>query len=228
MVRLHDKEVFEPFGSRQRPGHARPKANAPGLIVRVALVSLAHGTGGASAPVRRMRNGHSAVDRLGSKHRRSVRLRSERRPASVPAKDPGESVVTAQIVDLAHYRSIMARKGDRVSRARRSAFGQAASQTGEADCRPDLPALDARVPRSEPRHEIEGLCAPRLTLNGKRAVIRNVSRHGLMASIEMSAVPGSRVLAILAGSRPISARVVWQERGLVGLDLPVDWPAAVV
>jgi len=72
------------------------------------------------------------------------------------------------------------------------------------------------------------LCAPRLTLNGKRAVIRNVSRHGLMASIEMSAVPGSRVLAILAGSRPISARVVWQERGLVGLDVPVDWPAAVV
>jgi hypothetical protein len=157
-----------------------------------------------------------------------MRLQSEGRPASIPAEAPGESVVTAQIVDLAHYRSTIVGKGDHVLRTNRPAFGQAASQTGDADCRPGFPALDERVPRSEPRHEIGGSCAPRLTLNGKRAVIQNVSRHGLMASVEMNAVPGSRVLAILAGSRPISARVVWQERGLVGLDLPVDWPAAVL
>jgi hypothetical protein len=49
-----------------------------------------------------------------------------------------------------------------------------------------------------------------------------------MASVDICAAPGSRVLAILAGSRPISARVVWQERDLVGLDLPLDWPTAVV
>ena len=136
--------------------------------------------------------------------------------------------MTAQIVELAHYRSIMVRKGDRATSASRPASGQAASPTAETDFRPRLRALDARTPRSEPRHEIEGSCSPRLTLNGKAAVIKNVSRHGLMASVEMNAVPGSRVLAILAGSRPISARVVWQEHDLVGLDLPVDWPAAVL
>ena len=134
----------------------------------------------------------------------------------------------AQIVDLDYYRSRIVREGNRVSRASPPASGKAASRIGETDCRPQLPALDARARRSEPRHEIKGWCSPRLTLNGKVAVIRNVSRHGLMASVEVSAVPGSRVLAILAGSRPISARVVWQERGLVGLDLPIDWPAAVV
>ena len=136
--------------------------------------------------------------------------------------------MTAQVVDLAHYRSRIAREGDRIEWASRSVPGQPASPSGEVDGRPRRLAPDRRASRSEPRHEIEGWCSPRLTLNGKVALVRNVSRHGLMASVEMNAVPGSRVLAILAGSRPISARVVWQECGVFGLDLPVEWPAAVL
>jgi hypothetical protein len=82
--------------------------------------------------------------------------------------------------------------------------------------------------RSELRHNVEGRCSPQLMLNGKVAAVRNISRHGLMAAVEMNAVPGSRILATLAGSRPISARVIWQDQGLLGLDLPIEWPAAIV
>jgi hypothetical protein len=209
------------------PWHARLKANAGSPERQVVMAPLGQGTWPGSANARRPRIACSATGRLGSKHRHYVRLRSERGRVVIPVS-PRENAVTAQIVDLAHYRSSIVRKDDRVSSASRPASGQAAAHAGETGCRPRLCALEARTPRSEPRHEIEGWCSPRLTLNGKAAVVRNVSRHGLMASVNICAAPGSRVLAIIAGSRPISARVVWQERDLVGLDLPVNWPAAVV
>ena len=138
--------------------------------------------------------------------------------------------MTAKIVDLARYRSMIACRDDLVSWDER-AGARASSVLGRQErlvTSSSCGAEGARKPRSEPRHEIDGWCSPRLTLNGKVAAIRNVSRHGLMAAVEITVDPGSRVLATLGGSRPISARVVWRDRGLVGLDLPVDWPTTVL
>jgi hypothetical protein len=135
--------------------------------------------------------------------------------------------MAAQIVDLAHYRSMKFCEGDRressgaLTRDLTEPRGDRwAHQPGNEQRRAEM--------RSEPRHILDGRCSPRLTLNGKTAVIRNVSRHGLMAFSGMSAGPGSRLLAMLPGSRPISARVVWRDGGLVGLDLPIEWPAVTM
>ena len=74
--------------------------------------------------------------------------------------------------------------------------------------------------RAEPRHEMVGRCALKLTLNGKSAAIRNISRNGLMAEIGMEATPGSRLLAAFVGCQPLSARVIWKRNGLVGPEVP--------
>ena len=133
--------------------------------------------------------------------------------------------MTAQIVILAHYRPRRIRESGRL---------EGVLPRDSTEPRPDRWAAQLSgqkrlaESRSQPRHIIEGRCSPRLTLDGKPAVIRNVSRHGLMAVAELYAAPGSRVLATLAGSRPISARVVWRDGCLIGLDLPIEWPTTIL
>ena len=75
--------------------------------------------------------------------------------------------------------------------------------------------------RAEPRHVMEGRCVPTLRLNGHDAAIKNISRSGLMAAAPMNATPGSRLRATIAGSHPLSARVIWKRDGLIGLEVPL-------
>lgn len=115
--------------------------------------------------------------------------------------------MTAEIVDLAERRAARHAKCEKYG-----AFRPETSFTQER-LKPD-------EPRVEPRHEVEGICVPALTLNGKAAVLRNVSRSGFMAAVELDAAPGARLVADVAGFRPVSARLIWKRDGLIGLQLP--------
>ena len=75
--------------------------------------------------------------------------------------------------------------------------------------------------RDEPRHPVRGKCTPALTLEGVAAKLENVSRNGLMATADLAAGLGSRVLVSLPGGRSLSARVIWKCDGLVGLEVPI-------
>ena len=126
--------------------------------------------------------------------------------------------MTAEIISLAEHRA--ARAGN--SKYAAEQFGLKASK------RNGLSGILIRKERrwadhrAEPRHEMAGRCALDLTLNGKSAVVRNISGNGIMAEIDIEAPLGSRLLANFVGSRPLSARVVWKRNGLVGLEIPLS------
>lgn len=128
--------------------------------------------------------------------------------------------MTAEIVSLAKYR--LARTRD-------------AAEPHSALFRPKQPSevgrgsrmmLSRRANRwadhrGEPRHVVEGKCVPALSVNDSAATLKNVSRNGLMAATSRGAPPGSRVLVTIAGGRSLSALVIWNHDGLMGLEVPI-------
>jgi hypothetical protein len=128
--------------------------------------------------------------------------------------------MTAEIVSLALYRTARA---DRSALANPAPLGtnqpRVESQgLGGMLSRQEQRRTDHRI---EPRHVIEGKCVPALTLNGGAAILKNISRDGLMAAAQINAAPGSRLLVTIAGCRPLSAQVIWSHNGLMGLEVPI-------
>ena len=128
--------------------------------------------------------------------------------------------MTAEIVSLAEYRTSKAEpcwRGEAVLREK-----MPPRELGKG-LRGLVPRQEQRWAdhRAERRHAVEGRCAPRLTLGGAEAIIGNISRSGLMAAVPVKIVPGSRLLAVIAGYPPLSARVIWSRDGIIGLEVPI-------
>jgi len=62
---------------------------------------------------------------------------------------------------------------------------------------------------------------PSVTVNGKTACLENVSRSGLKVRSDIDAFPGSRLLLAIAGCPSLSARVIWNRDGVMGLEAPM-------
>lgn len=119
--------------------------------------------------------------------------------------------MAAEIVNLASYRADKAgllRKGE---------------------CQPNPPGLSVLLDRKEQRradhrgdtrHHTEGRCLPEMWLGSAPASVCNVSPNGIMVKSDIEAPPGTRLLLSVAGCMPMSARVVWNRDGLVGLEVP--------
>lgn len=128
--------------------------------------------------------------------------------------------MTAEVVSLASYRMVQADTRGKngwsiLEKMRPRELGEGLGGT--------VPRREQRWAdhRAEPRHAFEGRCAPTLTLEGMETVIRNISRSGLMAAVPVKIVPGSRLLASIAGYPPLSARVIWSRDGIIGLEVPI-------
>jgi hypothetical protein len=75
--------------------------------------------------------------------------------------------------------------------------------------------------RDEERHRVEGKCLPFVAVNGVATRLQNVSRGGLQVRSDVDAAPGSRVLLTIAGCSSLSARVIWERDGFMGLEAPL-------
>jgi hypothetical protein len=68
---------------------------------------------------------------------------------------------------------------------------------------------------------VQGICASTLSLNGEEVEIKNICRDGVMVAAPFAAAPGARLLATIPGCKPLSARVIWERDGLIGLEMPI-------
>jgi len=123
--------------------------------------------------------------------------------------------MTAQIVSLAAYRAIMD-KHDVCSRS----HIRRASLIGDRRRHPRLgEGPDDR--RRERRCSVAGRCAPAMILERSIIDIANVSRTGLMINAPLQARVGTRLLLTPVGCGPLSARVVWKNDRMAGLEAPL-------
>lgn len=123
--------------------------------------------------------------------------------------------MSGQIVNLAAYRASnnRARHPEHLSHSRGKHRGDRRTHPRHGACEADR--------RSEPRYPVESKRVPAMALQGRILACENVSRNGLLAAADVPARPGERVLLHLTGCRPLSARIVWKEGGLMGLEVPL-------
>jgi hypothetical protein len=128
--------------------------------------------------------------------------------------------MTAEVVSFAEYR---AKRGTSGAAARGGLLWNVRSEERrETPGRVLTLKKRSRVDhRAEPRYVVQGVCASALWLNGEKVEIKNISQDGVMVAAPFRAAPGARLLATIPGCRPLSARVIWERDGLIGLEVPI-------
>jgi hypothetical protein len=74
--------------------------------------------------------------------------------------------------------------------------------------------------RGDRRHSVEGILFPDVTLDGKTGSIENLSRSGLMATVETNKAPGSWMQVAVPGCNPLMGKLIWKCGGRVGVEVP--------
>ena len=75
--------------------------------------------------------------------------------------------------------------------------------------------------RDGPRHHVQGICVPSVTVNGQAARLEDVSSTGLKVRSEVDARLGSSLVVAIAGCPSLSARLIWRQDGVMGLEAPM-------
>jgi hypothetical protein len=76
--------------------------------------------------------------------------------------------------------------------------------------------------RGDVRHRIDGALKLLLSINGKPAEIRNISRGGMMAEADCKMGPGAAVLIDISGCEGMIGTLVWRRGNLLGVTLPAE------